>query len=68
MARHETEMHRQRRELFDTMREICRLANATEYEPSIRLNMILGTALSVLIPAGETDRQLDFADRQDLKR
>lgn len=79
MARHETEMHRQRRILADALREIVQMA---ENRPVIRMpnGMMLGNfARQALFRAGQPDKvadaglfsdrsQLDLADRPDLKR
>lgn len=76
MSKHETEMHRQRFQLLKAMCQIRNIAeNDRDYDAQTRINMIIGATRGAInackSPAGgmfETERQLDFADRQDLKR
>lgn len=79
MARHETEMHRQRRELLEALRVLlfC-LDSPTEevqraaalFRPAIEQARVVVKAVTPKCNIGmfQDERQLDFADRTDLKR
>lgn len=80
MSRHETEMHRQRHDLLRAVRAVAEAAGAKGWPDGAAWTQARLYVLEVLYDYGhldqaaqpgplfETERQMDFADRTDLKR
>lgn len=79
MARHESEMHRQRRELLEALGQILELAKIRDKDDAQGMQKTIGmiwhaayTAVHRCIPPCDDglfadNRQLDLADRRDIR-